>query len=210
MDYIYYKEFGNGSLIQVDKIHKEESFYLSRMRLTDQNKVLLSTRSYRRRLEWLAVRYALLQLYSEEFVDISYDLNGKPLLTHFPTKEISISHSGDKMALYISENSIGLDIQFYTDKIVKVQKKYLHISELAYIETGDTFKKLHIIWAAKESLYKYYSKKNLSFKNQIWIEDFKILDKEFIIQGHYEIDKRVKNVDLTVILLKDEVLVYTI
>lgn len=210
MDHVYYKEIGEGNFILVNKIREMESYYLSKMTIGVQDLESLARKNKARRLEWLAVRYALSKQYDQAFMEIYYDENGKPYFTYMPDKELSISHSFNKIAIYVSDSQVGLDIQFLTDKVVKVQKKFLHKSEMSYLGEVDRLRKLNIIWAAKESLYKHYSKKNLSFKDQIWIDEFEISGSRFLIDGHYQIDEIIRDVSLNVILFEDDVLVFTI
>jgi len=58
------------------------------------------------------------------------------------------------------------------------------------LHAGDDLSKMCIYWCAKESLYKWYGKKNLSFKDNIFIEPFE--NKPTMIQGDIFIDGQLK------------------
>ncbi len=71
---------------------------------------------------------------------------------------ISFSHSRELIILACSEANVGIDLQFYTDKLVRVSKKF--VSELeGSLLSEDTMirkKQIHYMWSAKEAVFKLY------------------------------------------------------
>lgn len=108
--------------------------------------------------------------------DLNYDEFGKPHL--IDGRFISITHSFNFTAIIISEDKkVGIDIEKQREKILKIAHKFTPIEEYKTIANIDALiRKLTIVWAAKESLYKIYGKKKLLFLHHIYIEDFKFED----------------------------------
>ena len=100
---------------------------LDETHLNEEDKDLLKQKKGKDSREYfLAVRKILNNEDSE--LMINYDLNGKPFLNN--QKGISISHSHEIVAIGISnELDFGIDIQYKTDKIFKIQNKFLSQKE---------------------------------------------------------------------------------
>jgi 4'-phosphopantetheinyl transferase len=100
------------------------------------------------------------------------DAFGKPHLQdseHF----ISWSHSGNYAAFIASETEpMGIDIEEVSNRIRRVEDKFCNKSDKDCIYKTHHSESLLLIWAAKESLYKLYGKKEVDFKNDMTIEPF--------------------------------------
>ncbi len=89
------------------------------------------------------------------------DALGKPYLEGSKTS-VSFSHSRDMVAcvLDVSGRPAGVDIEEQRDRIIEISKKFVNPSDTTpYMETLH----YHIVWGAKEVLYKLYAKKELDF-----------------------------------------------
>ncbi len=133
---------------------------------------LLELNSYThafRRLQFLASRLLLHTLLPG--AKIIYDANGKPHPNNEETK-ISISHSGNLIAIMTDSTLCGIDIEMIHPKIERIASKFLSDAEL--IECGEDSKieRLHIYWCIKEALYKVQGKKNVSLKSDIFVSKF--------------------------------------
>ena len=109
--------------------------------------------------------------------DLWYDENGKPHLKD--GKYISISHSFIFSAIIISNDDVGIDIEKQRPKIIKIGPKFTTIED--YEDLADEnvlMRKLTIVWCAKESLYKSFARKGISFYKHIYVEDFDPKAKE--------------------------------
>ena len=96
--------------------------------------------------------------------DLYYDFNGAPILKS--GKNISISHSKYYSGIVISESQIGIDIEFYRNKILKIGPKFINANEnyaLGKIED------LTFVWTVKEAVYKAFRVPGISFSKQIKI-----------------------------------------
>lgn len=122
-----------------------------------------------KKLEWLASRYVLKQMMP---LGKTYHLykshTGKPFFKDC-NKNISFSHSKKYVAVIISEQRIGIDIQRKTPRIKSLAFKFLSGVERARFEERLDIRQLHVIWGAKEALYKVYNSKQLFFKRDIEI-----------------------------------------
>jgi 4'-phosphopantetheinyl transferase EntD len=144
---------------------------LNSARLNEQDfSEFSSFKSDTRKREWVTVRTALHALLPGENQSISYDSHGKPTL--YGDRSISISHSGEFIAVMIAEGSrIGIDIEVIHPRIETLSRKFVNERERDFINQ-DVFEKLHIIWGAKEVLFKVYSLGGLDFRKDMLVEPF--------------------------------------
>jgi len=120
-----------------------------------------------RRREWLAGRFLIHQYAGCASKDLIIDEFGKPQI---PTSgEISISHSGNYASIYLDDVSCGVDIQIYKSSISRLQHKYCTDADLQAFNEYDIMDALHLIWCAKEAVYKAYGQKEVDYKQHIRI-----------------------------------------
>lgn len=150
-------------------IRENEDFFRTRLRLCPPELKSLSEKKGMRRLEWLAARYLLFYL-SPPGAVFRKDLYGKPHLTNFPF-HISVSHSRGAVAAAISRRPVGVDIQGFSRKIEELAFKFTQKEEEACLRE-DRHKQLHVLWGAKEVLYKACGRRDLFFKDHIRIAPF--------------------------------------
>jgi phosphopantetheinyl transferase len=119
---------------------------------------------------FMSVRHLLaLEGYADN--DLFYDDKGKPHLKD--GKCISITHSYIFSGIIISDSEVGIDIEKQRDKILKIANKFTPLKEYRTLANDEAvIRKLTIVWGAKESLYKLYAKKGVSFLHHIDIKDF--------------------------------------
>jgi 4'-phosphopantetheinyl transferase len=164
------------------------------VRLThDEEEVLAGFKSERRQMEWLTAR-KLVQHYIGAETQIGYFESGKPHLKG-PNPHISISHSGNLTALLFNKNAAtGIDIQRVSDKVLRIKHKFVNDEEWKYVPESDV-EMLHIIWGAKEALYKIHGDNRVFFKEHLNILPFKnegsgLLEAELSYPGiecHYQL-----------------------
>ncbi|NND62814.1 MAG: 4'-phosphopantetheinyl transferase superfamily protein [Flavobacteriaceae bacterium] len=109
--------------------------------------------------------------------DLYYDEKGKPHLnTH---KKISITHSFTFSAIIISDIEVGIDIEMQRPKIIKIAHKFTPLEEYRTLANDDAvMRKLTMVWGAKESIYKSFAEKGVSFLQHIYVEDFRLDEME--------------------------------
>lgn len=125
---------------------------------------------------YLAVRH-LLKVLGYTDSDLQYKNSGKPSLSD--GKYITISHSHNFAAILVGDKAFGVDIEKQRDKILNIASKFTPISEYRTLANDDAIiRKLSLVWAAKESVYKSFSTKGVSFLNHIDIHDFDLGDSK--------------------------------
>ncbi|NNM23173.1 MAG: 4'-phosphopantetheinyl transferase superfamily protein [Flavobacteriaceae bacterium] len=103
--------------------------------------------------------------------DLYYDDHGKPHLRD--GKNISITHSFVFSAIVVGDDEVGIDIEMQRSKILKIAHKFTPIEEYRTLANDDAvIRKLTMVWGAKESIYKSFAIKGVSFLQHIYVEDF--------------------------------------
>ena len=134
-----------------------------------------SMKSEQHRKGFLSVRKLLKEAGYTDF-DLFYTEDGKPHLKD--GKNISITHSFSFSAIIISDKSIGIDMEIRREKAIKIADKFID-KEFNFLNTEDVsdyVRRLIVIWGVKEALYKMFSRKGLSFKQNIDVAPFEMHD----------------------------------
>ncbi len=131
----------------------------------------------KRKKEYLATRLLLQQLLNKK-CEIEYLKSGKPQLKS-NNRNISISHSANFVAVILSSQKVGIDIENSSRNIGKLSGKFLHKKELNEIEKADNKQIATILyWSAKEALFKCTDDDGIQFNKQIIIHPFDIKTEE--------------------------------
>ncbi len=126
--------------------------------------ILDTFKSVERQAQWLAVRLLCNKLAPGKL--ISYKDSGQPTLDGF---KISISHSHNLVAISINQlRDTGIDIQMLSDKILRIQDKFLSKSETDWARNN--LEMVTAIWSIKEAMYKLYGNASPYFK-----QDYEVL-----------------------------------
>ena len=123
--------------------------------------------------------FATRQLLKKLNIDPSvhqYDEKGAPYLTD--GRYISISHTKDKAAVVIGSTPVGIDLEYYQNKIKKISSRFLHKNEINETKKCNDILYLTQIWTAKEALYKIFRRKGINFRRQICVASFNINDSQ--------------------------------
>lgn len=106
---------------------------------------------------------------NSSIAQIEHDFLGKPFLADFPFISISISHAADWIAFAISEyGDIGIDLEIENPKIKSASSLFLNAEEKT-VFNHPTVRDLHLIWGAKEAVYKYFGGTIQSLQKDITI-----------------------------------------
>lgn len=85
--------------------------------------------------------------------ELRHELNGAPILNHQPGLHISISHSDNWFAIYVStKQHIGIDLEIHSIQIERTKKYFLTKSEMESLQP--TIEEAKICWGIKESVFK--------------------------------------------------------
>ncbi len=152
------------------RIKEDEAYFLKLLSLSEaEQQSLESTKGRGRRIQWLAVRYLLHHLSGRSNrMELHKDEHSKPFLPD-SSYHISISHSHEMAAVLAAPVSCGIDIQFPVPKIKRIVHKFCSSKESQHIQDDDDLETMHIIWGAKECLYKAYGRKQIEYKSDIHI-----------------------------------------
>lgn len=117
--------------------------------------------------------------------DLYYDDKGKPHLKD--NKKISITHSFIFSAIIIGAQEVGIDIEKQRPKILKIAQKFTPLEEYRTLANDDAvMRKLTMVWGAKESIYKSFAEKGVSFLQHIYVEDFRLDEPETTAEVAFE------------------------
>jgi phosphopantetheinyl transferase len=130
-------------------------------------------------LQQLASRIVLKVLQpSFPFDQIQLNPAGKPFL--HSEIQFSISHTRGFAAAIISpETPVGIDIEFISPRVLKVEKKFLNHQEfglLAPLSEQERIVFSSLFWSIKETVYKCWGNGGVDFAEQIRIQSFALQD----------------------------------
>lgn len=110
-------------------------------------------------------RYVVDYLLSERYnLTISRRSNGSPFLVG-DDRSVSISHTKDIVALYVSDNVCGVDIEFCSRNASRVSRKFTDSDEISVAQSVYSKNAELLIWCAKEALYKMCGVDGAEFKS---------------------------------------------
>lgn len=168
MPQFFSEKIDNAGGVYVWKISETEEELLALRTLSESEQSHLQLlKNPQKRLHWLAYRVLLQEVLGENF-EIHYLDDGKPVLV-FPKKFLSVSHSKDFAAVFLSDTQdVGVDIEKISDRIQKVVPRFLSETEQQNCDLSDSAL-LHFYWGAKEAVYKLFNVHRLLFEKQIHI-----------------------------------------
>ena len=179
-------------------------FHFSVNEKTEFQKFMLK----KRQTEFLSTRLLLQQLLGEK-TEISYQESGRPQIKN-SAKNISISHSADLVAIFISNNLIGVDVEIASRNIDKVVNRFLHPRELEWIAEAENKQFLKMLfWCAKEAIYKCACHPGIQFDTQIFIFPFEY-SKTDVFKGKVTFQNIEKNYNLWYFKYENNIVVYCV
>ena len=176
----------NHCKLAVWKIEESEEDLNEKLNLTlKQHHALTERKTVNGRQGYLAVRSALVSL-GISLKDLTSNEEGVPQLV---AGFCSLSHSDLYATAVYSKEQVGIDIEAYRPKILRIAKKFAHNNELTFLNELDQMKALTRLWTAKEAIYKALKKAGLSFSEQIEVMPFDLNDNsgcaKVYLQEHF-------------------------
>jgi 4'-phosphopantetheinyl transferase len=123
----------------------------------------------KRKKEWIASRLLLNEINLN--YSISYNAFGAPELSN--GSFISISHSKGLVAIIISKQQVGIDIEEISGKALRVSSKFVSTNNLKAL----TAEKATLIWCCKEAVFKWHQKGGVDFIVDIKLHPFENMEK---------------------------------
>lgn len=165
------------------QISEDESYFESKLPLSDVEKSELAPIKGIRRLEWWAARWLLHLITGEkQRLPLAKDAFSKPFFPNQNHLLCSLSHSQGIVGAMLLEipNSdeaiqCGCDIQVETSKMTRIAPRFLHLTEQEWVQQQNASEQpdlLHLFWTAKESVYKAHGIKLLDFSDHIRVSQF--------------------------------------
>ena len=167
--------------ISVYRPDKSLEYYLSFLELSEEDRRFVHTSHPRRALEWAAARKTLNDMCGRRVV-CQQDEVGKPHLLN-DDHHVSLSHSHGLVAVAISDQPIGVDVQQLSPKIRRIRKKFVHEDDVQMPIDEVSEQILGIIWSAKEAMFKLYGKGEVDFKEHLRLDISADLPETGILHG---------------------------
>ena len=172
----------------------------------EKERYLTFTHSNRKR-EFLTVRRLVREL-AGNHAYINYGENGKPALQD--GRKLSISHSGGLIAVIISnEQDAGIDIEKLRDNIGAIAPKFISSDEILAFGNTMTEEAMHLIWGAKEVMFKIYGKGEVDFKTHLKVEPA-VNGERGKIQGMINKSDFKAGIEISFLKLEDSMLVWAV
>ncbi|MBT6964627.1 MAG: 4'-phosphopantetheinyl transferase superfamily protein [Flavobacteriales bacterium] len=156
---------------------------------------LTKFKTEKRKKEFLASRL-LVQEISQNTI-ITYNEFGAPELEN--GKYISISHSKEMVAIIISEQQVGMDVEQISEKVLHLSSKFVSEKNLKNLSK----EKATLIWCCKEAVFKWHQTGGVDFIKDIIIPEFSAKEK-----GEIAIQFKNKELNLNYQKINNHYLVY--
>ena len=194
------------------KITESYEWFVKEVQPPVENLELIdSYRSEYKKMEWLAGRSTVKRLMENaglSYKGIAKNCDGKPLLSE-ASAEISLTHSYPYVAAILdtAQSEVGIDIEQPKETLHRIAHKFLNEREKSFV--NNNINKLCICWCVKESLYKIYSKRGISFSEHLHISPFE-LNQEGVIYGSIIMNGSKKSYKLQYEVNSDFILTYNL
>jgi 4'-phosphopantetheinyl transferase len=207
---IFHRNLRSTGELGLWKIEEEEDFFMDKLTLLPLELDLINATKGHRKLEWLASRWLLHQMSGRDIRGACLKNEfGKPYLEN-SFFEISISHSRELVSVIAAPQAVGIDIQKLVNKIESISHKFLREEEKASLSKKNYLEHLHVYWGAKEALFKAYGRKQLDFKQHIFIKPFAFNLRVGKCYGYVQKEDYYADFELRYEQIDDYILVYAI
>lgn len=182
-----YWDISPDGIVGIWRIEEPLSWFCDRLELDPREEQWAQSISGKiRRRQWYAARWLLHRLSERDQRGVCLkDRFGKPYLEHSPW-HISLSHSHSLTAVAASSETVGVDIQARVEKIYRIRQKFVRKEETDFIKEDRDLDYLHLLWGAKECLYKAYGKRGLNFKRHMRVNAFSLDGEKGFFEARLE------------------------
>lgn len=196
-----------GTFLGLWRIEESEEEYREQLWLDDEEMAFLASISHEsRRLQWLASRLLIRRIIQPKGqILMEWDDFGKPVIINYAF-EVSISHCKDMVAVIVGDSVTGIDIEQKTDKIGRIAHKFLNSAEKEFIEEQKALEYQLVIWAAKETVFKYVGGGGIDFRQHLHVKPF-VLQEKGVFDMQYT-KKKVEDHLLHYEWIEDHILTY--
>ena len=190
MPLVYQQNITAVTKIAVWHIAEKEDFFLAQVPLQRE------IRHWHKRLQHLAGRLLLKEMYPDFPVElIRIADTKKPFLENEPF-HFSISHCGDYAAAMVSKTyRVGVDVELLNEKIEQMQHKFIYedqVKELNIQCVMPIIQSLTLYWSVKESVFKWWGSGAVDLKDDIVIQSVQGLPEQGVVncifKNEFELD----------------------
>ncbi len=185
-------------------------WYSAKLVLNDDERKFIRTAHPRKALEFAASRYLLQQISGlTGHIPCVHDSTGKPYIEGDP-REISLSHTDGAVAVAVSDQPIGVDVQAFSKKIIRIRNKFLDPQDtpLAIDDLSD--RATALAWSAKEAMFKLYALGEVDFREHLRLALDNTLEDRGTLTGWITKDGNKREVEIRYALIKDFTLAYAV
>jgi len=167
-----------GTFLGLWRIEESEEEYREQLWLDEEEMEFLASISHEsRRLQWLASRLLIRRIIQPKGqILMEWDDFGKPVIINYAF-EVSISHCKDMVAVIVGDTVTGIDIEQKTNKIGRIAHKFMNAAEKEFVEEHQALEYQLIIWAAKETVFKYVGGGGIDFREHLHVKPFVLKEK---------------------------------
>lgn len=159
-----------------------------------------------RNIQWLASRILLQELLHSMNIDgaqLTKNSQGRPLI-NIPGLHVSISHNPKYTAVALSDKPVGVDVELISPRIGRVKHKFMNLGDFQLVGGEEDLAGMHLVWSAKEAMFKYHSAGELDFRENLFLEKA----KEGILQGRIKKENEEHKLLVPYEFLPDGILVW--
>ncbi|HEX2900473.1 MAG TPA: 4'-phosphopantetheinyl transferase superfamily protein [Bacteroidia bacterium] len=192
MPFITLPDIDNKVLLGMWKVNEPEDYFRSKLNIYENEQRILGGISHpQKRLEWLSSRLCLKELLQiRHKVESLNAPTGQPYLSDH-SFHISYSHSNMYSGAIASEHyPVSIDLEDLSkERNPMTRFLFMHPSELEYFDASTDMRAFFLIWSAKETLYKIYTKRGVVFKENLLInQERKQIEQSGTVSGILKAD----------------------
>jgi phosphopantetheinyl transferase len=181
MPLVYQQNVNAVTKIGVWHITETEDFFLQQVPLQKE------IRHWHKRLQHLAGRYLLKELYPNFPLELIKIADTRKPFLQDEAYHFSISHCGNYAAVVVSKAyRVGVDVELVTPKIENILHKFLSAQEQYLLPPDALQKTATLFWSVKESVYKWKGNGGVDFIDHINIQSIQDKNNEGVVNCLFE------------------------
>ncbi|MCQ2349858.1 MAG: 4'-phosphopantetheinyl transferase superfamily protein [Paludibacteraceae bacterium] len=167
------EKINDNAILAMWKVEESVEELLSMLFNREEHRAAISKMGAEKRQKEYLVSRVMLNAVLNDDKTIAYHPNGAPYITD-GSYNLSIAHTGTYVTILLHKTAkVGIDIERMSDKVVRVQSKFLSDGELQMLDPTNNKTHLTLLWAAKEALYKVMGVEVVDFVTNLTVNPFK-------------------------------------
>ena len=95
---------------------------------------------------------------SNEQLEFTTSLYGKPLFVNNPDIHFNISHAGNYIVCAFDDRPVGIDVEHIKSVNLKITERFFSTNKKKYVMEKDSINRFYEVWTKKESRIKWEGK----------------------------------------------------